>query len=83
MRGPGEPALDPSRPDAQRTWMRTVQATMLDAAHLAGAPVALAGDRVVWTGRGLPALPDTDALMACLATIVLSSGWHWRPALGD
>lgn len=83
MRSPGEPAFDPTRPDAQRTWMRTVQATMLDAGHLAGAPVALAGDRVVWTGRGLPTLPDTDALMACLATIVLGSGWHWRPALND
>jgi hypothetical protein len=43
--------------------------------------VALAGEHVQWVGSGPPSLPDTDALMACLAAIVLRSGWAWRPGL--
>lgn len=82
MRSPGEPAFDPARPAAQRVWLRTVQTTMLDDQRLREVPLALDGDRAVWTRAGAPALPDTDALMACLAAIVTRSGWGWRPRLG-
>jgi hypothetical protein len=81
MRAPGEPVLDASRPDAQRVWLRTVQTTMLDDERLAAAPVALAGDRVRWSGMESRTLADTDALMACLAAIVVRSGWTWQPRL--
>ncbi|MBX3606613.1 MAG: hypothetical protein KF788_15145 [Piscinibacter sp.] len=81
LRGPGEPAFDPARPDAQRVWLRTVQTTLLDAQRLQALPLALHGDRVAWSG-GTPALPDTDTLMALLARIVTRSGWAWCPRLG-
>jgi hypothetical protein len=82
MRSPGEPAIDPARPAAQRVWLRTVQATMLDDQRLRDVPLALQDERAVWTGADSPALADTDALMACLAAIVTRSGWGWRPRLG-
>lgn len=82
MRGAGEPAYDPARPQARRVWLRTVQTTMLDAGRLHDVPLALDGDRAVWTRAGAPALPDTDTLMAFLAAIVTRSGWGWRPRFG-
>lgn len=81
MRSIGDPAFDPTRPDAQKVWLRTVQSTMLDAERLAAAPVALVGDQLVWRGPAQRTLPDTDALMACLAVIVVQSGWGWAPQL--
>lgn len=81
MRSIGDDPFDPTRPSAQRGWSRTLQTTMLDAGQLAAAPVTLGADRVVWTGVGTPALPDTNALMACLAAVVVRSGWTWRPQM--
>lgn len=81
MRAPGDDPFDPTRPAARRVWLRTLQTTMLGGAQLAAAPVALAADRVVWTAPAAPALADTKALMACLAAVVLRSGWGWRPQL--
>jgi hypothetical protein len=78
--GFGADAFDPTRPQASRVWLRVAQTTMLDDERLAAAPVALAGEQVVWRGPGAAALPDSDTLMACLAVIVLDSGWSWRPA---
>lgn len=81
MRAPGDPFFDPSRPEAQKVWLRTVQSTMLDQQRLAAAPVALVGEQLAWRGPALRTLPDTDALMACLAHIVVQSGWSWAPRL--
>lgn len=83
MRSIGDPAFEPTRPDARKVWLRTVQSTMLDAERLAAAPVALVGDQLVWRGPPQRTLPDTDTLMACLAVIVLQSGWGWAPQLGS
>lgn len=82
LRGAGDSAFDPTRPDAQRVWLRTLQTTMLDAAQVEAAPVVLQDGRAAWSGAGRPALPDTDTLMALLAKIVLHSGWAWRPRMG-
>ncbi|WP_341888818.1 hypothetical protein [Variovorax sp. YR752] len=81
MRSPGDAFFDPTRPDAQKVWLRTVQSTILDVEHLAGAPVALVGDALAWRGPAARVLPDTDTLMACLANIVVQSGWSWAPRL--
>ncbi|MFT3953286.1 MAG: hypothetical protein QM722_02420 [Piscinibacter sp.] len=81
MRSPGDPYFDPTCPEAQKVWSRTAQSTMLDEQRLAAAPVALVGDRLVWRGAAERTLPDTDALMACLAVIVVQSGWCWAPQL--
>jgi hypothetical protein len=81
MRSPGDPFFDPARPEAQKVWLRTVQSTMLDSERLAAAPVALVGDQLAWRGPALRTLPDTDTLMACLAQIVVQSGWSWAPRL--
>lgn len=81
MRSPGDPFFDPSRPQAQKVWLRTVQSTMLDGERLATAPVALIGEELAWRGPALRTLPDTDTLMACLAHIVVQSGWSWAPRL--
>lgn len=81
MRSPIDDPFDPTRPAARRVWLRTLQTTVLDEAQLAAAPVALAGDRVRWVGPGAPSLAGTNALMACLAAVVVRSGWGWRPQL--
>lgn len=81
MRAPGDPFFDPARPEAQKVWLRTVQSTMLDGERLAAAPVALVGDQLAWRGPAARTLPDTDTLMACLAQIVVQSGWSWAPRL--
>lgn len=81
MRSLGDPFFDPSRPQAQKVWLRTVQSTMLDQERLAAAPVTLVGDQLAWRGPALRTLPDTDTLMACLAHIVVQSGWSWAPRL--
>lgn len=79
--GLADDAFDATRPDASRVWVRIAQTTMLDDERLAAAPVRAAGEGVVWRGEGAAALPDSDTLMACLAVIVLDSGWAWRPTL--
>jgi hypothetical protein len=74
-------AFDPTRPDAQRVWLRVAQTTLLDDARLDAAPVASIGERLVWRGPSPPALADSNTLMACLAVLVLEAGWAWRPKL--
>jgi hypothetical protein len=74
-------SADAAQPAADRVWLRVAQATLLDDERLAAAPVALAGEQVFWCRAGGASLPDSDALMACLAAIVLDSGWSWRPGL--
>lgn len=81
MRSLGDEAFDPTRPQTQKVWLRTVQTTLLDDQRLAAAPVALAGDGLAWQGPVERRLADSDALMACLAVIVLRSGWTWAPQL--
>jgi hypothetical protein len=54
---------------------------MLDAEQLRKAPTRPVAEHVQWIAEGRPRIANTDALMACLATIVLHSGWAWRPRL--
>jgi len=80
MRAAGEPWFDPSRPEAQRVWTRTLQSTMIDPEQLARTELRIELDRVecAWPAGGAP---DSDAVMALLAATVTRSGYAWRPRL--
>lgn len=80
MRTGGEPWFDPSRPEAQRAWTRTLQSTMIDPERLDRVELRIELDRVdfEWPAAGPP---DGDAVMTLLAATVTRSGYSWRPRL--
>ncbi len=78
MRGPGDPYFDPTRPDAQRVWARTWQATMV-------VPEELAAARIEFSREGLARAELSEAVadraVTLLAAIVTRSGFAWQPRL--
>ncbi len=81
MRRVGDPILNATRPDAQRVWSLTLQATMLEDAPLTTAAMRFDGDQVRLTPAGA-ACADNEAVVTLLASLVLRSGWVWQPRLG-
>jgi hypothetical protein len=82
---PGDPLLDPGRPQARRVWSRSAQATTLEAAQLAAVELGFDGAGELASAR-IAALPAFEADhgragVALLAALVTRSGWAWRPRL--
>ena len=76
MRGPGDPAVDATRPDADRVWAAVRQTTMLEPEQLDAVPLEIDGDAVRITGtpqRG-------EGVLLALCAVVIRSGWAWQPA---
>ena len=76
----GESAFDATRPDAQRVWSSTWQATMIEPARLAGMPLQLQATSVLMPASYLDSLDDEGVLTA-LCAVVTRSGWRWQPRL--
>lgn len=78
MRGPGDPALDPTRPQARRTWALTAQTTLIEPARLAALPLILQGERVELPAEFARAL-DPEGMVTLLCAVVTRSGFDWQP----
>lgn len=81
MRRVGDDVLSANRPDAQRVWSLTLQATLLEDASLMSAAMRFDGDQL----QLAPAVANCaydEAVVTLLASLVLRSGWVWQPRLG-
>jgi len=76
----GESAFDGARPDAQRVWSSTWQATMIEPKRLAGVPLQLQASRALLPASYLDSL-DGEGVLTVLCAVVTRSGWHWQPRL--
>ena len=76
----GESAFDATRPDAQRVWSSTWQATMIEPARLAGVPLQLHAAGVLVPASYLDSL-DGEGVLTVLCAVVTRSGWRWQPRL--
>ena len=72
--------LDPSRPDAQRVWSSTRQATMIEPQRLAAVPLQLQANTARFPAAYVASL-DAEGVLTALCAIVTRSGWHWQPRL--
>jgi hypothetical protein len=82
MRGIGESAVDPTRPQAQRMSSRTAQAAMIDPARLQAVRLFLSEGRAEPGADTLAAsAADPDFLVVLLCAVVTRSGWAWQPLL--
>jgi hypothetical protein len=83
LRSIGDPAFDPTRPDAQRISSCIAQTSMIDPAQLAATRLGLAGNRALPAPEALSAAAtDTDAIVALLCALVTRSGYAWQPLIG-
>ena len=83
MRSIGDPAIEPTRPDAQRISSRVAQTSMIDPARLQAIRLVLRD------GHAEPApqtvtrtRADPDELVTLLCALVTRSGYAWQPLLG-
>ncbi|HKW85316.1 MAG TPA: hypothetical protein VJN68_16330 [Burkholderiaceae bacterium] len=76
----GESSFDATRPDAQRVWSSTWQATMIEPARLASVPMQLQATSALLPAAYLDSL-DGEGVLTVLCAIVIRSGWHWQPRL--
>lgn len=76
----GESAFDGTRPDAQRVWSSTWQATMIEPSRLAGMPLQLQATSVLMPASYLDSL-DGEGVLTALCAVVTRSGWRWQPRL--
>ncbi len=76
----GESVFDATRPDAQRIWSSTWQATMIEPARLAGVPLQLQSTGVLMPASYLDSL-DGEGVLTVLCAVVTRSGWRWEPRL--
>lgn len=78
MRTIGDPAFDPTRPQATRVWARVAQATMVE-------PHRMEAVNLRWSPEGVAAADagarDAESLVTLLAALVTRSGWRWQPLL--
>jgi hypothetical protein len=81
LRSLGDPAFDPTRPQADRVWQTTWQATLVDPARLAAVPLRPLGLHAELPSAYAAAL-DGEGLLTALCALVTRSGWHWQPRLG-
>ena len=83
LRGIGEPAFDPTRPDAQRLWSWQAQTTMIDPACLATTRLVLRdGEAQPAPEATSAAAIDPDAVITLLCALVTRSGYAWQPLIG-
>lgn len=76
MRGPGDDAVAPGRPQAERVWAAVRQTTMLEPEQLAAVPLVFEGDEVRYD-----AMPRRgEGVLLALCAVVIRSGWAWQPA---
>lgn len=78
MRSPGDPAFDPTRPDATSVTNTVAQTTTIDPKKLAAVPVSLLGNSVDLP-REYAAQLDGDGMITLLCAVVTRSGWNWQP----
>jgi hypothetical protein len=76
----GDSAFDATRPDAQRVWSSTWQATMIEPTRLAGVPMQLLATSALLPAAYLDSL-DGEGVLTVLCALVIRSGWHWQPRL--
>ena len=79
MRGFGESAFDPARPEAQAGWQIIAQVTPIRQAELTGTPLTWQGSTVAVPAKFAAAL-DERGVATLLCAVVTRSGWHWKPA---
>lgn len=83
LRGPGEAAFDPTRPDAQSVWSWQAQTTMIDPARLAATRLALHDGRAEPVPEAVTATAtDPDDIVTLLCALVTRSGYAWQPLMG-
>ena len=83
LRSLGDPAFDPTRPDAQRVSSCVAQASMIDPAQLAATRLTLDCDRALPATEALSTTAtDTDAVVVLLCALVTRSGYAWQPLIG-
>ena len=83
MRCIGDPAFDPTRPDAQRISSRVAQASMIDPARLQATRLVLRDGQAEPAPQAVAATAaDPDALVTLLCALVTRSGYAWQPLLG-
>lgn len=81
LRGTMDAAFDPARPQADRLWQTTWQATLIDPVRLAAVPLRPLGLHAELPPAHAAAL-DGEAVLIALCALVTRSGWHWQPHLG-
>jgi hypothetical protein len=80
LRDPGDDLVDAARPDADRLWSATLQATMVQPALLAAVPLRLRARQAELPPAYAAAL-DGEGVLTALCAVVTRSGWHWQPRL--
>jgi hypothetical protein len=79
LRRVGDPLLDAARPQAQRVWGMTRQATLIDPHRLAALMQLMAARGVARAATDATAL-DAEGTLTLLCAVVTTSGWDWSPA---
>jgi hypothetical protein len=83
MRGVGERAIDPTRPDAQQVSSRVAQTSMIDSARLQATRLVLREGRAEPAAKAMSgAAADADEIVTLLCALVTRSGYAWQPLLG-
>ena len=80
MRGIGDLAADPTRPDAQRISSRVAQASMIDPARLEATRLVLRDGKAEPAPQALTTA-NADDLVILLCALVTRSGYAWQPKL--
>jgi hypothetical protein len=82
LRSPGEPSFDPTRPDAQRIYGKSTNATSLDPAR-----IAAIDPRIEAHGVRFGAAPEREVdakhVAYALAAVTTRMGWGYQPILFD
>jgi hypothetical protein len=81
MRSPVDDPFDASRPQADRVWQTTWQATLIEPQRLAAVPLGPLGLHARLPAPYAAAL-DGEGVLTALCALVTRSGWHWQPRLG-
>lgn len=79
MRGPGDPAIDATRPAASKVFSLVAQTSTIYPEKLKAVPVLLQG-RAVAVAPEFAVKLDGDGMVNLLCAIVTRSGWNWEPA---
>jgi len=83
LRSLGDPAFDPTRPDAQRVSACVAQASMIDPARLQATRLVLRDGQAEPSTNALArTTADPDAVITLLCALVTRSGYAWQPRFG-
>ena len=82
MRGIGDAAIDPTRPEAQRISSRVAQASMIDPERLRATRLLMHEGQAEPAPQLATPTADPDAIVTLLCALVTRSGYAWRPLLG-